>query len=151
MAFRIDPLRRFQRPLAIVFYDKASFMGMQAPVLQSAALPYRVSADGMIEVLLISMSAAREAYEEAGVNGEIEAWAAGRYRAIKHLPCGGSALVEVWVHRMQVIHELDEWPKKARRDLRWCPVDTVAALVDEPMIADLCLHLAAAIDRKLAA
>ena len=88
-------------------------------------------------------SAAKEAYEEAGVTGDISPAAAGHYRAIKRTPRGGQALLDVWVHLMRVTHELGEWPEKGRRDLRWCPAATAAVLVDEPVIADLCRRLAA--------
>lgn len=139
-------------------------MVSQVPVFQSAALPYRVTPDGSAEVLLVSTtsahrwgipkgaielghtfasSAAKEAFEEAGVTGDISPSAAGHYRAIKRTPCGGQALLEVWVHLMRVTSELDDWPEKGRRELRWCPAATAATQLDEPMVADLCRRLAA--------
>lgn len=134
------------------------------PVFQSAALPYRVTPDGSTEVLLVSTtsahrwgipkgaieightfasSAAKEAFEEAGVTGDISPSAAGHYRTIKRTQRGGQALLEVWVHLMRVTRELDDWPEKGRRALRWCPAATAAAQLDEPMVADLCRRLAA--------
>jgi len=134
------------------------------PIFQSAALPYRVAPDGSTEVLLVSTtsahrwsipkgaielghtfasSAAKEAFEEAGVIGDISPSAAGHYRAIKRTQYGGQALLEVWVHLMRVTRELDEWPEKGRRDLRWCRAATAAAQLDEPVVADLCWRLAA--------
>lgn len=139
-------------------------MGMHAPVLQSAALPYRRSPDGSAEVLLVATtsghrwgipkgaiavghsfasSAAKEAFEEAGIEGEVAPSAIGHYRAVKRTPNGGHALIEVWVHLMRVTRALADWPEKGRRDIRWCPAATAASLVDEPLVADLCRRLAA--------
>lgn len=147
-------------------------MGTHAPILQSAALPYRISPHGVTEVLLVSTtsaqrwgipkgaienghtfasSAAKEAFEEAGVEGDIAPGAVGHYRAIKRTHCGRPALIEVWVHLMRVTGTLAEWPEKGRRDLRWCSATTAAALVDEPILADLCLRLAVGTGQGLAA
>jgi len=136
-------------------------MDLLRPVFQSAALPYRVTPDGSagldhlrpslghtpkgaIEIgHTFASSAAKEAFEEAGVTGDISPPAAGHYRTIKRTQRGGPARLEVWVHLMRVTRELDDWPEKGRRDLRWCPAATAAAQLDEPMAADLCRRLAA--------
>lgn len=77
------------------------------------------------------------------MTGYISPSAARHYRAIKRTPCGGQALLEVWIHLMQVTRELDDWPEKGRRDLRWPPAGTAANQLDEPVVADLCRRLAA--------
>lgn len=131
--------------------------------LQSAALPYRHRADGTAEVLLISTStakrwgipkgtiaaghtfassAAKEAFEEAGVEGDVAPHAEGRYHARKRTGRGGHTVVEVWVHLMRVTRELPDWPERNRREVRWCPARTAARMVDEPFVANLCRRLA---------
>src|SRR4051812_12108669 len=105
---------------------------MDRPVLQSGALPYRIDETGEIRVLLVTASrsrrwtipkgvaephltlaenAAKEAFEEAGVVGEIAPHASGMFRAVKRRPEGDS-LIEVWVYLLKVTEELETWPEK---------------------------------------
>ena len=105
--------------------------------VQSAVVPYRV-ASGSVEVLLITTrggrrwtvpkgvveprmtaaaSAAKEAYEEAGVRGDVDAPPLGVYEYEKW---GGTCTVEVYA--MRVTEVLDAWPESHRRR-RWVPLD----------------------------
>ena len=101
---------------------------------QSAALPYR-SRDGKLEVLLITSrsgkrwvipkgivepglspwtSAAKEAREEAGIEGRISTEASTRYRQDKW---GGTCRIDVYPMRVDL--ELDDWPEATIRKRKW--------------------------------
>ncbi|MDO5606719.1 MAG: NUDIX hydrolase [Paracoccus sp. (in: a-proteobacteria)] len=76
-------------------------------------------------------AAEREAWEEAGVRGEVSQQPLGRYAAIKSSDGGVSLPVEVQVHLIRV-HELaDDYPEVGQRSRRWfLPLDA-AGLVHE--------------------
>lgn len=90
--------------------------------------------------------AAREAFEEAGLEGRIETEAIGSYRyakllrgkrATKSIPC------EVTVFPLWVERELDRWPEHGQRQRRWFTPTEAAALVEEEGLAAILLTLPA--------
>lgn len=106
--------------------------------LQVAALPYRLG-DGGREVLLVTSrrsgrwilpkgwpyhgaslikSAAREAYEEAGVQGLMGHNEIGRFVTTKLLDPGTLSCL-VLVYPLEVRVELDDWPEQLERQRRW--------------------------------
>jgi 8-oxo-dGTP pyrophosphatase MutT (NUDIX family) len=134
------------------------------PQLQSGALPYRIDASGEVRVLLVTASrtrrwtipkgaaephlslaenAAKEAFEEAGVVGEVAPTAAGMFRAIKRRP-EGESVIEVWVYLLKVTEVLADWPEKDRRDVQWVSCTTAAELLAEPVMRRICAELKAA-------
>ena len=101
---------------------------------QSAAAPVRI-VDGRIEVLLVTslrsgrwilpkgiverdmtpaQSAAKEAWEEAGVHGEPDIHSLGMFETSKW---GGVCSVEVF--RMDVTKIADQWPESDKRERKW--------------------------------
>jgi 8-oxo-dGTP pyrophosphatase MutT (NUDIX family) len=134
------------------------------PQLQSGALVYRRAADGGLLILLISKSrskdwgipkgrigvglslaqnAAKEAFEEAGVEGVVSANAVGMYRAAKRNAGDASDLViEVWVYLLEATRRLQHWPEKGKRRIKWVRCGEAAALLKEPVLAELCRDLA---------
>jgi len=101
---------------------------------QSAAAPVRI-VDGRIEVLLVTslrsgrwilpkgiverdmtpaQSAAKEAWEEAGVHGEPDIHSLGMFETSKW---GGVCSVEVF--RMDVTKIADQWPESDKRKRKW--------------------------------
>lgn len=116
-----------------------------APYPQSGAIPYRRSG-GRIEVLLITsrrtgrwiipkgmvesyltpaLSAAEEAYEEAGVHGEVSAGPLGSYAYARN---GYRWIVRVYA--LEVTAVLERWPEMAQRQRAWYSVEEVARLAD---------------------
>jgi 8-oxo-dGTP pyrophosphatase MutT (NUDIX family) len=131
------------------------------PRLQSGALAYRVEGHGKVRVLLIrtrrskrwgipkgglktalSMpeNAAKEAFEEAGVKGEVEAASSGMYRTTKRT-WYGDAIVEIWVYLLRVSEQLKQFPEKGQREAKWVSCRTAAKMLREPLLAELCLNL----------
>jgi 8-oxo-dGTP pyrophosphatase MutT (NUDIX family) len=133
--------------------DKASGRGRR----QCAALPIRFTGEGKLQVLLLTSrdtgrwvipkgwpmrrysaaeAAAREAYEEAGVEG----WIAGetpigRYTYEKQLPAGGRRKVVVDVFLLRVVRQLASWPEKSERKTAWFDPEDAADKVAEPKLA----------------
>jgi 8-oxo-dGTP pyrophosphatase MutT (NUDIX family) len=126
--------------------------------LQYGALPFRESEAAGLEILLVtsrqtrrwiipkgwpirglgpSKSAAREAYEEAGVRGTVRSRSIGRYlyskvlddRAIS-VPC------EVRVFALRVRRQEKAWPERQQREVRWfVPADAVEAVEEDGLKA----------------
>ena len=123
------------------------------PRSQYAALPWRRTQDGQIEVLLISSRetrrwvipkgwpmrrlkspdcASREAFEEAGVEGDVQRKKVGVFHYGKRLSSGRLQPVRVSVFALQVRRECEEFPEKGQRDRLWITPAQASVLVDEP-------------------
>lgn len=90
--------------------------------------------------------AAKEAFEEAGLVGEIGRKPIGSYRylkqfrgkkATKSVPC------EVVVFPLAVSRQLEDWPERGQRETRWFTPAEAAMLVEEGGLVTLLLGLAA--------
>lgn len=121
--------------------------------VQYGAVPYRLNEIGEIEVLLLTSrtrrrwiipkgwpikglkpaeSAAREAFEEAGVRGVISGKPLGRFIYDKE-PNENGCLVacEVTVFSLAVKRQLKVWPEIEQRETRWVLACEAASLTDE--------------------
>ena len=136
-------------------------LGRKSVARQFAALPFRHLGDGTLQVMLLTSrgtgrwvipkgwpmrrgvkrtpaaSAAREAYEEAGLKGRIERKAVGSYSYEKRPEQGASFSVRVAVFRLEVKRQVKTWPEKGQRQTLWCFPEQAAAMVDEPELAAL--------------
>jgi 8-oxo-dGTP pyrophosphatase MutT (NUDIX family) len=127
---------------------------------QFAALPYRVTDDG-IEILLItsrrskrwivpkgwpieglepSESAAQEALEEAGLSGEVHRESIGFFTYLKELRHGINVPCQVRVFPLRVTRQHKTWAEKDVRQLKWVPLAEAAKLVDGPGLRRLILR-----------
>ncbi|MBK1661512.1 NUDIX hydrolase [Paracraurococcus ruber] len=86
--------------------------------------------------------AAREAYEEAGLVGEVAAEPVGRYVYDKRLPGGRILPCEVEVFPLRVLRQLKSWPEKRQRRTAWFTLPQAALVVEEGGLAMLLLRLA---------
>lgn len=124
---------------------------------QYAALPFRVIDGDAIRVLLITSrrtrrwvlpkgwqkrnatpaaTAAREAFEEAGVHGgAVTPSELGAYHYAKRLDDGSCAPCRVGVFALEARLLAETWPEKGQRSLRWCAPGQAAHLVEEPELA----------------
>jgi phosphohistidine phosphatase len=121
---------------------------------QSGVIPYRI-VDDHVEVLLITSrrrgrwiipkgiidpgttaaeSAAKEAYEEAGIRGDVSSAPVGTYRYEKW---GGECSVEVFL--LKVHTELETWPEASVRQRRWLTITDAARAIEEPRVQELIL------------
>jgi 8-oxo-dGTP pyrophosphatase MutT (NUDIX family) len=77
-------------------------------------------------------SAAMEAYEEAGVRGDVGTTPVGSYQYEKW---GGVCTVEVYV--LAVREVLDDWPEASQRERRWFTFEEAAEAVREDPLSQL--------------
>ncbi len=137
---------------------------------QVAALPWRRALE--LEILLVSsldtgrwivpkgwpmkgrtssQTAAREAFEEAGVKGEITPEPIGIYHYDKRKRNGAVWRCEVDVFPLEVKAQNKIWPEKAVRTQRWCGWEQAAGLVDDAGLGDVIRAFAAQMaDKKVA-
>lgn len=132
------------------------------PHLQFAALPYRL--DNGFEVMLVSSldsgrwiipkgwpmdgltgaeTAAREAFEEAGLIGNIAAKPIGEFHYQKRRKNGAVWLCRVEVFPLEVKQQRKKWPEKHDRTTKWFSLDQAAELVREDELADVMRAFAA--------
>jgi 8-oxo-dGTP pyrophosphatase MutT (NUDIX family) len=132
--------------------------GETGRLAQYAALVWRPSASSGIEVLLITsretrrwvlpkgwpikglrphQTAAREAWEEAGVEGRTGARKIGVFDYDKRLTGGALQPVRVKVYPLRVEIEHGEWPESAQRERIWLAPEDAAGRVDEPGLSRL--------------
>jgi 8-oxo-dGTP pyrophosphatase MutT (NUDIX family) len=78
-----------------------------------------------------AQAAAREAFEEAGVEGRVRKKSVGKYEYWKR---GSSEfmLCEVTVFLLEVETQLETWPEKGQRQLQWFSIEDAAQAVEEP-------------------
>lgn len=124
---------------------------------QFAALPWRTGTGGL-EILVITsretrrwvipkgwpmkalaahQAAAQEAYEEAGVRGDIASAPLGMFRYLKRLKGDKTQLCAVDVFPLQVSEILDTWPERDEREREWVKPEEAARRVDEPELTAL--------------
>lgn len=132
--------------------------------VQYAALPFRLSGNDAIEIMLITSrdtrrwvipkgwpmkglkpheTAACEAFEEAGLIGRIMKRAIGSFQYQKRLKEGRSVICEVEVFPLEVKQQRETWPEQHQRDGRWFSLPDAAALVEELDLSKTLLKLEA--------
>ena len=82
-------------------------------------------------------TAAQEAYEEAGIRGQMAARAMGHYTYSKRQRGGTKKRFRVDVFAMEVTEVLDQWPEAHERARQWLSPAEAWALVEEPELAAL--------------
>jgi 8-oxo-dGTP pyrophosphatase MutT (NUDIX family) len=123
-----------------------------SPVRQAGAIPYTI-VDGRAVFLLITSRrsgrwifpkgapieghqpwqvAAREAYEEAGIEGEIEPVSIGSYRTLKRtIP---PAFIDVDMYALRMVRQLDDWPERGKRHRHWVILPEAKRLLSDPKL-----------------
>jgi 8-oxo-dGTP pyrophosphatase MutT (NUDIX family) len=138
-------------------HPRQTAMSLTEAKRQVAALPFRRTADGQVEVLLITSretgrfiipkgwpmkrlsdpdAAAREAYEEAGVIGKVKRKPIGDYIYWKRLE-RSFELLKVEVYAFEVQKQRANWPEKSARKYEWLSSKDAAIRVDEPGLVAL--------------
>src|SRR5215471_4713067 len=130
--------------------------------VQYAALPYRFSGRSR-EVMLVTSretrrwiipkgwpekgksphhSAAREAFEEAGVVGAVAKRSVGSFSYEKQLKSGGAVICKVRVFPLEARRQNKQWPEKQERVVKWHSASQAAEKVKEPKLSAIILRLA---------
>jgi 8-oxo-dGTP pyrophosphatase MutT (NUDIX family) len=135
-----------------------------ATLQQYGAVPWRRDRRGRIRVLLVTssrgrwiapkgwpvegrapyLSAALEAFEEAGVIGEIRSHPLADYQCFKEGGDGSSRRCRVTLFSLRVRGTLTNWPERGRRTRRWFALDEAAEVVDDAELADVLRSIEAA-------
>jgi 8-oxo-dGTP pyrophosphatase MutT (NUDIX family) len=132
--------------------------------VQYGALPYRFDLSGALEILLVttrrtrqwiipkgwpikdlsgSQTALQEAYEEAGVRGDIKSRAIGTFTYIKRLDdTKTNVACEVKVYPLLVKRQFKNWPEMAQREARWFRPQTIKKLIAIPQLRRLIAEFA---------
>ncbi|MFY9968824.1 MAG: NUDIX hydrolase [Roseiarcus sp.] len=136
--------------------------------IQYAALPYRFTPAAALEILLVTTrtskrwiipkgwpikglkpakSAAREAFEEAGVRGRVAMKSIGLFNYDKLLAENGIPVnCEVRVFPLLVKRQSEAWPEFEQRRIQWVEPARAVALIKEPGLK----KLVAAFAKKIA-
>ncbi|MCB1471756.1 MAG: NUDIX hydrolase [Rhodobiaceae bacterium] len=130
---------------------------------QVAALPVLVGPDGLLRVMLITSrdtgrwiipkgwkmrghedwdAAALEAFEEAGLEGDVKSTPIGHFSYDKILDGGKSMPCRVAVYRLDVKRWTENWPERGERERLWCLPDEAAERLQEPELKELVRKLA---------
>lgn len=125
---------------------------------QYAALPFRRTADGSIEIMLITSRntrrwiipkgwpmgnrpphkvAAQEAEEEAGIEGRATKKALGFYHYDKMLSNGTFVRCRVDVFALEVKKQRSTWPERKHRERRWLTREDAADLAGDVELTPL--------------
>ena len=123
--------------------------------VQYAALPYRSSSRSRTEVMLVTSretrrwiipkgwphegkaphySAAREAFEEAGVVGAVARRPVGSFPYRKRLKSGRVVVCEVHVFPLKVRGQTKQWPERRQREVKWVSAKEAADTVQDPKL-----------------
>lgn len=126
------------------------------PIQQSAVLAYRLRKKGLQIAVVTSLdtgrwvmpkgnveagmtpwdSAAKEAYEEAGLEGDVTGDLIGTY-LYRKTELKGGGLCKVEVYPMKVSRARSSWPEKRWRKRKWMSLEAAAEAVDEDDLAEL--------------
>jgi len=127
------------------------------PIRQIAALVHRWTAEGSLQILLISSrqtkriviprgwpmrkvgdwrAAEIEAREEAGIVGKAERQPIGSYRYWKRMRTAFVPII-VHVYPLTVLEELARWKEDDQRHRAWLDWPDAKALIDEPELVTL--------------
>lgn len=145
-------------------HHAAPAMQGQPVVLESGVLAFRRERNGGPRILLISRkrskkwgipkgkveptltfpeTAAKEAFEEAGVIGYISPYSVGMFRAKKRTGnLQVQQTIEVWVYLLEVMETAPDWPERGKRAIRWVSCEAAARHLREPVLTHLCHRLA---------
>jgi 8-oxo-dGTP pyrophosphatase MutT (NUDIX family) len=131
--------------------------------VQIAALPYRVNVNSQTDIMLVTSretrrwiipkgwpqkgkalhrSAAREAFEEAGVIGTVGRRSVGSFPYEKRLKDGEIVACDVLVFPLKVKRQNKEWPEKTERKVKWLPAREAAKTMKDPILAEIIRRLA---------
>jgi 8-oxo-dGTP pyrophosphatase MutT (NUDIX family) len=129
---------------------------------QAGVIPYRI-ADGQVEVLLVTSrdtgrwvipkghvdagmtpqeAACQEAWEEAGITGEVTTrMPLGFVPYLKKMKDGSNVPASIAVFPMLVEKQKNKWQERGERTRTWFPIGKAAELVNEPALSMLMRRL----------
>lgn len=124
---------------------------------QYGALPWRTDRTGQTKIMLITsrrrgrwiipkgwpendqpgfMTASREAFEEAGIIGDISTHPLTEYRYLKRLDDGSVQPCRVSVFSLKVYGTLSHWREQGERERGWFSVEDATSKLDDAELAE---------------
>jgi len=127
---------------------------------QAGAIPYAIVQGQVVFLLIMSRRsgrwifpkgeliegmtpwalAAHEAFEEAGVKGEIDTKPIGSYRTMKTFSLRRQPIA-VDLYPLRVEEQLEEWPEKGQRHRHWAILPEAKRLLSEAKLAEMATRL----------
>lgn len=134
--------------------------GGESIVRQAGAIPYTIVKNQVVFLIITSRgsgrwifpkgeltegqepweTAALEALEEAGVEGEVERQPIGSYQTTKSLAFRRT-IIEVDMYPLRVTRQLDQWQEMKSRHRHWVLLPEARRLLSEPRLAELASKL----------
>jgi 8-oxo-dGTP pyrophosphatase MutT (NUDIX family) len=125
------------------------------PALQAGAIPYSLVSGTPVFLIITSRGtgrwifpkgapmdglelwqvAAQEAYEEAGIEGDVETVPIGCYRGLKGSI--STSPIEVQMFPLRVTRQLDDWPEKDKRHRHWVILAEARRLLSDPQLVEM--------------
>ena len=157
------PLKQLINRARLQYGSAVTREGLTERPIQTGALPWRIGRKKQFEVLLVtgrrsrqwtipkgwpmegkslSEAAAQEAYEEAGVRGQIDAEPIGAFDHTKQHLLTGNLKVRILVHPMIVEQELPKWPEYGQRRRKWFSLKEAGKLVQSDELRSLIIQSA---------
>jgi ADP-ribose pyrophosphatase YjhB (NUDIX family) len=100
-----------------------------------------------IQGMSLAKAAAREAFEEAGVEGTVDSKPLGIFRHAKQHVTLGLLDVSIVVHPLAVKNELAEWPERGQRERKWFSIRQATLSVESDELKRIILELKGTISR----
>ena len=82
--------------------------------------------------LTAAQSAAREAFEEAGVTGKTSDKPIGTYHYLKEKKDGSGMPCMVEIFGLKITGQAEDWPEKGTRELAWLSPEQASVRISEP-------------------
>ena len=82
------------------------------------------------------MTASREAFEEAGIIGDISTHPLTEYSYLKHLDEGSVEPCRVSVFSMKVYGTLSHWRERDEREREWFSIEEASSKLDDAELAE---------------
>lgn len=149
---------------ATITSDNVRIASDAGELQQVGVLPWRIRRDGERKLLLITSrrrgrwivpkgwpmkgyppfaAASREAFEEAGIIGDISSVPVTTYRYMKVRDDGSQVACRVTVFSMNVRGTLSHWREKGQRQRRWFSLEAAADKLDDVELAEFVRELEA--------
>ena len=88
----------------------------------------------------LAKAAEQEAFEEAGIRGQIEPQSIGHFDHVKSHPVVGAIRCTIALHPLAVEEELADWPERNERERRWFDQRSAQAAVQSRSLKALIGH-----------
>ncbi|MBO6640481.1 MAG: NUDIX hydrolase [Roseitalea sp.] len=131
-----DPVRAEQ--VAALVWRKAGKKKIEVLLITSRGTGRWILPKGWVEAdEAMGSAAAREAWEEAGVEGTLSDGPVGTYDYDKLTDDGDAIPCRTHVFALAITRQARDWPERDERQRKWVPAADAAGMVEEPELKAL--------------